>query len=384
MGLGALEVGALARAIRSQGGAEYLANAAASARPSLVANTATSTVGAATLTAASIVSGLITRTGSTAAYTDTTATAALIYAAAGSTSAIGQSWTLTIKNTVAFAQTIAAGTGVTLTGQTIIPPLSVGEFLVTLTSATAVAIQGISMAPLTSLPPEANTAISTVGAGTLTAAGIVGRLITRTGSTAAYTDTTATAALIIAAMPNANVGDSFEFSIKNMVAFDETLAAGVGATLAGLSVVPPLSVGTFLCVVTAATTVTITGISTVPLCNLPASKFNTTAAASPVTPAAGLLTGAANVAYRVTTNGAFGITTRTAAELFGDLPNCQIGLEYLLTIISQGDNTVTITPGTNVTIDTATIATKVARTYNVKFTSATACTWTTITKGTVE
>ena len=136
-----------------------------------VINTAITTVGAGTLTAAALVGGIITRSGSTAAYTDTTATAALIIAALPAGAATGYSWTVKIKNTVAFAETIAAGTTVTLTGQTIIPPNSVGEFLLTMTSATAVSMVGIAMVPLTTPPLEANTAITTVGAGTLTAAG---------------------------------------------------------------------------------------------------------------------------------------------------------------------------------------------------------------------
>ena len=385
MALGALETAALERAVQSSALAQQIAAILAGGDPVVTANTAITTVGAGTLTAAGIAGGVITRSGSTAAYTDTTATAALIYAAVGSSEAsLGQSWYVTIKNTVAFPQTITGGTGVTVSGISIVPALSATTFLFTLVTTTTATMVGLYSAPLTAMTPEVNTAISTVGAGTLTAAGITGKLITRTGSTAAYTDTTDTAANIIAAMPNANVGDSFEFTIKNMVAFTETLSAASGVTLAGLSAIPPLSVGRFLCVVTAAATVTITGISTVPLCNLPASKFTTTSSASPLTASAGDLTGAAHVNFRVTTNGAFALTTRTATEMFGDIPNAQIGMEYRLTVISQGDNTVTITPGTNVTIDTATVATKVARTYNVKFTSATACTWTTVTKGTVE
>ena len=234
----------------------------------------------------------------------------------------------------------------------------------------------------TSSAPTLNTAITTIGAGTLTAAGIIGGLITRSGSTAAYTDTTATAALIAAA--GATVGMSWILKIKNTVAFAETVTGGTGVTVSGIAIVPALSVGEFLVTLTGATTATVVGIGSEPLCNLPVAQFTTTAAASPVTAAAGDLTGSAHTTFRVETNGAFALTTRTATQMFGDITNCQIGTRYMLTVISQGDDTITITPGTGVTIDTATVATKVARTYFVNFNSATTCVWTTIGKSTVE
>lgn len=350
----------------------------------LPAATAISTVGAGTLTAAGIVGGLIVRSGSTAAYTDTVDTAANIIAALPNAN-VGDGFYFSIKNTVGFNETIATAAGVTLAGQVIVPPNSVGTFHVKVTAATTVTITGVSMVPMTTAPLEANTAITTVGAGTLTAAGIVGKLITRSGSTADYTDTTDTAANIIAAMPNANVGDAFEFSIKNTVAFTETLVTAAGVTLAGLTVIPPLSVGRFLVKVDTASTLTITGIDMQPLCNLPYSKFTTTAAASPLVASAGDLTGAAHVVFQVTTNGAFTLTTRTATLMFGDIPNAQIGMSFLLTVVSQGDNTVTVDPGSGVTITgTATVATKTTRTFVATFTSATALTLQSVSKGTIE
>lgn len=80
---------------------------------------ANATVGAATLTGAQLVTGIIARTGSTGAYTDTTDTAANIIAAlAGNGYAAetlqGSSFRCRILNTVAFIETLAAGTGVIL------------------------------------------------------------------------------------------------------------------------------------------------------------------------------------------------------------------------------------------------------------------------------
>lgn len=85
-----------------------------------------------------------------------------------------------------------------------------------------------------SLPGRgAKVAISTAGAGTLTAAGIVGGLIMRTGPTGAYDDTTDTATAILALLDNPAVGDSWEFTHVNGVAHIATMVAGAGVTLAG-------------------------------------------------------------------------------------------------------------------------------------------------------
>lgn len=82
--------------------------------------------------------------------------------------------------------------------------------------------------------------ITTVGAGTLTGAAIGSGVITRTGPTAGYTDTTDTAANIVAALAgNASEVDmveglKFELLYINTVASAMTLAAGVGVTLGTL------------------------------------------------------------------------------------------------------------------------------------------------------
>lgn len=80
---------------------------------------ANATVGAAVLTGAQLVTGIIARTGSTGAYTDTTDSATNIIAAlAGNGYAPetlqGSSFRCRILNTVAFIETLAAGTGVIL------------------------------------------------------------------------------------------------------------------------------------------------------------------------------------------------------------------------------------------------------------------------------
>ncbi len=114
-----------------------------------------------------------------------------------------------------------------------------------------------------SLAPAANTNITTVGNGTLTAAAIVGRIITRSGPVAAFTDTTDTAANIIAALPaDAIIGQSFEVNIVNTTIYAETVAAGLNVTLSGLSgPIPANSTARFLTTLATATTITMQLIS---------------------------------------------------------------------------------------------------------------------------
>ncbi len=104
----------------------------------------TSTTGT-TLTAAQF-SGIIVRSGPTAAYSDTTPTAAEIVASIA-TPANGLAYFLVIENTVAFAATVVAGTGVTLVGSTGIAASFTRLYLVTITNASsgseAVTLQGL-------------------------------------------------------------------------------------------------------------------------------------------------------------------------------------------------------------------------------------------------
>lgn len=315
-----------------------------------LANSNIATVGAGTLTAAAIVGGLITRSGSVAAYTDTVDTAALIIAALGSGAGVTMSWPLLVKNTVPFAQTIAASSGVTLSGQTIVPPNSVGLFLVTYSGSGTVTIRGVGIMPLTTRPLESNTAISTVGAGTLTAAGLAGGVVTRSGSVAAYSDATDTAANIIAALPNGNVGQSWEVTIKNTVAFAQTITAGSGVTLSGQTVIPPNSVGRFLLTYSAAGAVTMQGLSVAPI-----STAMPEVATALNTVGAGTVT-AAGIVGGVTTRGgaqsgtAFIDTTDTAANIIAAAPNASAGQSWEWTYQNNTNALATIAAGASVTL----------------------------------
>jgi hypothetical protein len=96
------------------------------------------------------------------------------------------------------------------------------------------------------------TNITTVGAGTVTAAGMATGYIERTGPVGGYSDTLDTADNLIAAIPNAGPGDSFEFTMRNTVAFLQTLVVAEGAELFGaFTTVAASSVRKFLITVLA-------------------------------------------------------------------------------------------------------------------------------------
>lgn len=82
-----------------------------------------------------------------------------------------------------------------------------------------------------------NSALTTVGAGTLTAAIVTSGYCVRTGPTGAYTDTTDTATNIVNSLIAQNNGETipqgttFKFRHINTVAYAMTLAAGTNVTL---------------------------------------------------------------------------------------------------------------------------------------------------------
>ena len=109
---------------------------------------------------------------------------------------------------------------------------------------------------------EVLTTISTVGAGSITAAAILGMVIARGGTQVAiFTDTTVSAATIIAALPaSASIGTSFEVTYQNNTAYTATIAGGSGVTVSGITAVQPNGWVTYLVTYTAANTMTFVGI----------------------------------------------------------------------------------------------------------------------------
>ena len=123
--------------------------------------------------------------------------------------------------------------------------------------------------------PYLNTAVTQSTGQTLTAAAIFGGIITRTGLTAAVTDTTDTASNIIALLSNAPILNSqWILWYVNSSAFAVTIAAGAGVTLAGpSSVVGGNMVGCFGVMYTGAGAVTMTLLD---LSDLPIAGGSTT------------------------------------------------------------------------------------------------------------
>lgn len=106
------------------------------------------------------------------------------------------------------------------------------------------------------------TPLTTVGAGTITAPGIVGKITNRGGTQiAAFSDTTATAAAIIAALPAGSqvIGDAFSYTYMNNTVFPATIGGGTGVTVSGITVTPANSWVRYLVTYTAANTITMVG-----------------------------------------------------------------------------------------------------------------------------
>ena len=107
--------------------------------------------------------------------------------------------------------------------------------------------------------------ITTAGAATYTAAQLLGGLILRDPAGGARSDVTPTAALIIAAIDQAGVGNSFEFTIRNTADAAETITvtAGTDVTLSGTMTIAQNNSKRFLCVVTSDTEVSVYSLGTV-------------------------------------------------------------------------------------------------------------------------
>lgn len=219
------------------------------------------TVGNGVLTAAGLIGGEIVRTGPVAAFTDTTDNAAAMAAL----SLVGSSFNILLKNATAFTQTIAAGTGVTLPLTVIIPAFSVANYVATIVSATAVTWVHVDTTPIsvgTYLTAPSATALTTVGAGTITAAGFNGGFTARSGSTTAFTDTTDIAANIIAANASLvnKIGTSFIYTYINNTVAQATLTGGTGVTVSGVTIIPANSWAEYIVTYTATATLTMVGV----------------------------------------------------------------------------------------------------------------------------
>ncbi len=347
----------VATSIASVSGLQAALNALQAAILPNEAEVAITTVGSGVLTAAGLVGKLIKRTGPVAAFSDATDTAVAINGALN-TYVAGSSFETKIKNATAFPMTITAGTGVTLTGLSIIPPLSVATYLITNTSTVAVELRHVETVSLTTQLQISVTNLTTVGSGTITGAGIAGGVTNRTGSTSAFTDTVDIATNIIAAIPNASVGETFEYTYFNNTGFAATIAAATGTTLSGADAlfIPAGTWARFIVTVATGTTVTMNNIANGIISTALAAQFSTGTTATTFT--AGELTGANIVVYTNTQATPGSLATRTATQMIADIGNATIGQTWMLRVINgQGTGTLTITAGTDVTLTgTATVA----------------------------
>lgn len=115
------------------------------------------------------------------------------------------------------------------------------------------------------LPKTTVTTKTTAAAVTYTAAEILGGLILRDPNGAGRLDLLPTAADIIAAIENVQVGDSFEFTIRNTANGAETITVttNTGLTLSGTMTIAQNNTKRFLAVVTSATAVTVYSLGTI-------------------------------------------------------------------------------------------------------------------------
>lgn len=216
---------------------------------------------------------------------------------------------------------------------------------------------------------------------TIAAAQIVGGSYQRSGATAAVAATTDTAAAIIAALgPVLKIGQTFTFDYtnNNTAAGAVTVGGGTGVTVAGIAIVPVLNTVRFVGTVVSATTITLSGVSTIGGQDLPGFQF-TTISSGNGTLAAGALEGAGFTV--LATSGATAFTTRTAAQMITQA-GLVVGQSYVARVYNTNGGTLTLTAGSGVTITgTATIATAVFRDYGVTVTAAGAITMQNIGSG---
>lgn len=226
-------------------------------------NTAIATVGAGTLTAAALLGGFITRTGSVAAYSDTTSNGTLLDSALGTDAITGFSRTIQIKNGVGFAETILGGVGVTVSGRVVIPGNSVGTFLLTRTGTATYTLVGISAVAQGTFDQQSFVATPDDGTTqTLTAAMIVGGNLTYHVSVGGTTPslTLPLASAVDTALPDLKTGQSFTLRIINTNSGNTTIVTNTGWTLSGGTLV--LATNTWKeFVITKTGTATYTGVN---------------------------------------------------------------------------------------------------------------------------
>lgn len=217
-----------------------------------------------TLTAAQMVNGEVNLTTQSTAQTVTTDTAAAMTALIPNLQ-VGSYFDLVIKNsyTAGALATLAAGAGVTITGVASIPSGSAVEFLGVVTNATTPAVTLYAKAR--PVLPDSQYSTAALQSTSMTAAQFAGAKVVHfenTGTTPGNL-ATPTAAQIIAAIPNAIVGQSYTLFIRNSSsgANTATITAGDGnVTLTGTMTIAQNVTRMFNVKVASGTTVTVTSM----------------------------------------------------------------------------------------------------------------------------
>jgi len=212
---------------------------------------------AATYTAAQIARGIILRDPSGAPRTDTLPAGPLLIAGVPNVYTLGANGdeiVFLVQNvSPTDAVTLAAGSGMTLLGDVVVP--GSGSRLITVTRTTSTTVQAVATNPL-SVPGATSAVATTISANsnqTYTAAQVVGGYIVRSNGTT-RTDTTPTGTQLSVAIPSLGIGSSFDLVINSTGAGDVTLSGDTGVTIVGGPTVSAGEVGVVRFVKTGATT----------------------------------------------------------------------------------------------------------------------------------
>lgn len=214
------------------------------------------------------------------------------------------------------------------------------------------------------------------------------------GTNLSQGDVVVLGSVLAVAMKDTPSGVKGLFQPTGIVSFPKATSGGSGAALAmgtqaywdatNKIVSNSPSVGPFAGIVVtqgAADADTNVYVLMMPADSLPGAKYGTTALLN-TTLTAGLITGGAETYLLSTANGANALTTRTATQMFADTPGASVGQSYGLRILNSGNNTVTLTAGSGVTLTgTMTIATNTWRDFVVTFNTATTMTFQSVGTG---
>lgn len=322
------------------------------------------TAGAVTWTSAQIEGGLITRDCAAADRSDVTPTAALIVAGIDS-AVVGSAVRMQVKNVSDADEvlTVTAGAGVTLAPTVVtVKPKTTKELLFVCTNITSgtEAVTCYDMDQLLGDLVKTITTDVTAGANTWTAAELLKGVLLRDPTGGDRSDVLPTAALLVAAAPDAWVGQTFEFTMINNSDADEviTVTAGVGCTLAPTSITLGRNqakkfVALLTNVTAAAEAYTVYELG-LGFANVNVREFTKKTVVTDLGGGAQTASAAELIGGYMQNDpaGDVNVTTATATQIVAAIPNCQVGssFECVLENTANGAETITIVGGADVTL----------------------------------